>query len=327
MNTNYSIRLEECDKITAIKVYREITGVGLKEAKDVIDQTPGIIFKNISLMEANDIIKKFQLSCCDATLVNEPLNSFGSESEKIYYGGPDISTLNGKQLLDTLKRARDTIVFAEQLQAELEGIEKAIEGIKKKTKDIENKSGIITYVGTVISTLLGIVVFQFIGLIVGIIAGWFIFSIIDATVNGKKNSEKAQLYYNENYPPLENKRNESLNKAKRFFNSAKFAEARAVIPDDYFDSASAEYLVKAVENKRAESIKEAINLYEEYLYRSRMEEMQKQQLEASQEAAKAQKEIAKAAKEQVKTSKEIARNTRATTRAVRLNTFVNIVKK
>lgn len=86
-------------------------------------------------------------------------------------------------------------------------------------------------------------------------------------------------------------------------------------------------MVNAVENKRADSIKEAINLYEEYLHRSGMEELQKLQAEASQEAAKAQKEIAKAAKEQVKTSKKIARNTRATTRAVRLNTFVNLFKK
>ncbi|NMA67033.1 MAG: hypothetical protein GX957_12500 [Clostridiaceae bacterium] len=327
MNTNYSVRLEECDKITAIKIYREITRVGLKEAKDVIDNTPGIIFEDLSLLEANEIIKKFRAGCCDVTLVNDSTNSFDSEPGNIQYEGPDISKLEGKELLDILKKAKDTIATAEKLQVELEGIEKSLEEIKKKTKDIENKSGFITYLGTIISAVLGISMFKFIGLIVGTVAGWFVFAIIDSMVNGSKNAEKAQNYYNENYPPMENKKNETLNKAKRFFYSPEFTEAREVIPNDYFDSISAEYLVKVVENKRADSIKEALNLYEEYLYRSRMEEMQRQQVEASQEAAKAQQEIAKAAKEQVRTSKQIARNTRATTRAVRLNTFINLMKK
>ncbi|NLM18801.1 MAG: hypothetical protein GX217_02105, partial [Clostridiaceae bacterium] len=275
MDKNYSVRLEECDKIAAIKVYREITGAGLKEAKEVIDGTPGIIFKDLSLLEANDIIKKFRASYCDVTLVNEPSSSLGSKpGDKTHYEGPDISKLEGKELLEKLVKARDTIVAAEKLQFELEGIEKALEEINKKTKDIENKSGFITYLGTIISAVLGVSLFKFIGLIVGLIAGWFVFAIIDSMVNKDKNSEKAQLYYNENYPPMESKKNETLNRAKRFFNSSEFTEARAVIPNDYFDSISAEYLVNAVENKRADSIKEAINLYEEYLHRSRMEELQ-----------------------------------------------------
>lgn len=177
MDKNYSVRLEECDKIAAIKVYREITGAGLKEAKEVIDGTPGIIFKDLSLLEANDIIKKFRASYCDVTLVNEPSSSLGSKpGDKTHYEGPDISKLEGKELLEKLVKARDTIVAAEKLQFELEGIEKALEEINKKTKDIENKSGFITYLGTIISAVLGVSLFKFIGLIVGLIAGWFVFS-------------------------------------------------------------------------------------------------------------------------------------------------------
>lgn len=59
LSNNYSVKLGTCDKITAIKVYREITGAGLSEAKDIIDKTPGVIFKNLSLSEANEIVRKF----------------------------------------------------------------------------------------------------------------------------------------------------------------------------------------------------------------------------------------------------------------------------
>src|SRR5690554_4258588 len=67
----YSVVLEECDKIDAIKVYNEVTKVGLKEAKKIIDGTPGVLFGSLSLEEANKIVKKFIEKNCLAKVVIE----------------------------------------------------------------------------------------------------------------------------------------------------------------------------------------------------------------------------------------------------------------
>lgn len=47
-------------KINVIKVVREVTDLGLKEAKDVVDKAPGSIKKDVSKEEAEEIKKKFE---------------------------------------------------------------------------------------------------------------------------------------------------------------------------------------------------------------------------------------------------------------------------
>ncbi len=47
-------------KINVIKVVREVTDLGLKEAKDVVDKAPGPVKKDVSKEEAEEIKKKFE---------------------------------------------------------------------------------------------------------------------------------------------------------------------------------------------------------------------------------------------------------------------------
>lgn len=47
-------------KINVIKVVREVTDLGLKEAKEVVDSAPGVVKKGVSKEEAADIKKKFE---------------------------------------------------------------------------------------------------------------------------------------------------------------------------------------------------------------------------------------------------------------------------
>lgn len=48
------------EKISVIREIRMITGIGLKEAKDLSDNVPSIIKESISIKEAKQIIKKFK---------------------------------------------------------------------------------------------------------------------------------------------------------------------------------------------------------------------------------------------------------------------------
>lgn len=45
-------------KIAVIKVVREITGLGLKEAKDLVDGAPKIVKENVAKAEAEEMKKK-----------------------------------------------------------------------------------------------------------------------------------------------------------------------------------------------------------------------------------------------------------------------------
>ena len=47
-------------KINVIKAVREITGLGLKEAKDVVDGAPKVVKEGASKEEAEDIKKKLE---------------------------------------------------------------------------------------------------------------------------------------------------------------------------------------------------------------------------------------------------------------------------
>ncbi len=47
-------------KINVIKAVREVTDLGLKEAKEVVDKAPGTVKEGVSKEEAEEIKKKFE---------------------------------------------------------------------------------------------------------------------------------------------------------------------------------------------------------------------------------------------------------------------------
>lgn len=62
-STDFQITLTECPadkKIGVIKVVREITGLGLKEAKDLCDAVPKVLKETSPKAEADDIKKKIE---------------------------------------------------------------------------------------------------------------------------------------------------------------------------------------------------------------------------------------------------------------------------
>ena len=60
--TEFTVNLKDAGakKIQVIKVVRELTGLGLKEAKDLVDGAPGTIKAGVSKEEANQIKAKLE---------------------------------------------------------------------------------------------------------------------------------------------------------------------------------------------------------------------------------------------------------------------------
>lgn len=70
-STEFQITLEATSaekKISVIKVVREITGLGLKEAKDVVDGAPKVLKETSPKAEADDIAKKIEAAGGKVTL-------------------------------------------------------------------------------------------------------------------------------------------------------------------------------------------------------------------------------------------------------------------
>ena len=60
--TEFDVELTEVgeNKVKVIKVVREITGLGLKEAKDLVEGAPKVVKEGASKAEAEDIKKKLE---------------------------------------------------------------------------------------------------------------------------------------------------------------------------------------------------------------------------------------------------------------------------
>ncbi len=60
--TEFDVILKDVgpEKIKVIKVVREVTGLGLKEAKDMVDGAPSTVKEGISKDDANNIAAKFK---------------------------------------------------------------------------------------------------------------------------------------------------------------------------------------------------------------------------------------------------------------------------
>ncbi|MCF0142198.1 MAG: 50S ribosomal protein L7/L12 [Parasporobacterium sp.] len=58
--TEFDVELTEIgpNKVKVIKIVRDYTGLGLKEAKDLVDSAPSIIKEGITKAEADDLIAK-----------------------------------------------------------------------------------------------------------------------------------------------------------------------------------------------------------------------------------------------------------------------------
>ena len=68
--TEFDVELTEAgaNKVKVIKVVREITGLGLKEAKEVVDGAPKVLKEGASKDEAEDIKTKIEAEGAKVTL-------------------------------------------------------------------------------------------------------------------------------------------------------------------------------------------------------------------------------------------------------------------
>ena len=70
-STDFQVTLSEAPadkKIGIIKVVREVTGLGLKEAKELVEGAPKVLKETAPKAEAQEIVKKIEAAGAKATL-------------------------------------------------------------------------------------------------------------------------------------------------------------------------------------------------------------------------------------------------------------------
>lgn len=70
VKTSFNVELTDAggNKISVIKVVKEITGSGLKEAKDLVDGAPAIVKEGVSKGDAEEMKKKLEETGAKVTL-------------------------------------------------------------------------------------------------------------------------------------------------------------------------------------------------------------------------------------------------------------------
>ena len=68
--TEFDVELTDAgaNKIKVIKVVREVTGLGLKEAKDLVEAAPKVVKEGLAKAEAEDLQKKLEAEGAKVTL-------------------------------------------------------------------------------------------------------------------------------------------------------------------------------------------------------------------------------------------------------------------
>lgn len=226
------------------------------------------------------------------------------------------------KILTDLQRALGTIRKIEGAQVELESIQNEIAAAEKKRVPKRSK------IAMIVAFILG---FEFVYLFsseVPLFSGVIVAVVVYITLNiilspgAKRKAEKA---YWDNIPPLMEKEK----KCKEvLFNLCKKEESEqtlAAVPEAYTSEICLMFFVDVIQNCRADSLKEAINLYESHLTKMREWELQCAQLEALLKANKISEEQAKIQRAQLQAQEGIFKNTKRIAKSERFGNAVAIV--
>lgn len=234
-----------------------------------------------------------------------------------------IENMNREEIINHLQIAKRCMISVEKIQIEYENINKQIKEVEEKRKDIVAGNingfifkGALCLLGALMA-LLGLGDGEFFYILAGIVIFIFGFKSFKKEIEIYKNKKeerqmKSEKYFNENNPPLLQKKADIENETRRIVESLEFKNSKFMVPEDYFDPDSVSSLIQILQNRRAKTLSDAINTFEADLHNLKME------YAATRSAVAAERQADKA--------EDIAHNTKSTARAAKLNAFINFIK-
>lgn len=330
------------NKVKVITVFREVTGWGLKEAKDAVDAVEqGMPAKlNVEADSVSSVIAQFNEVGAVATSQNSrfgektAFGEKGSVQEATVSQESTSNTINldtaipqgREETLNMLYEAGRIAEDSEALAKEASSIRAEIDAQKKKAdelrKVVSGKAKAIKW----IIILCSLITWPFLEVIGGVIITIIVWVVMNKTViksdlkaHEAENNANAEKYITEHVAPLGNNLQEVEQQIAELEASGKIAWAKDIVGEDMFYSACIGDLYDLVKSRRADNLKEALNLYDDVQYKARMEESQAAIQNASEVAAAEavkqtaySKEIAKSTHQAATAAKATAHHTRQT---------------
>lgn len=337
------------EKVKVIKIYREVTGLGLKEAKEAVDAVEaGVqsVIDGIDSENVQSVLEQFIEAGADVSIYGsngiqgdfdsvidnfenktltfvEQINDDEGEvvQSKDFLPSTSVEKMSRDETLNLLLEVASIARGLEQNDAERRNIEKKINEHNTKVQEIREKVSFKCKVIIWISTLFVVLSFGIVGLfaiVLGIIA-FAIVSIIaakDIQKHEVENEAEAQEYIRKNIEPLNQRLDEVKIALEELNNSGKIEWAIDIVGGELFSSVCVEELYSFVKSRRADSLKEALNLYDNTKHREKMEAMQ----EAIQYASMIS---ANEATKQTVAMKEIEKSAQSAARTAKVNAAIN----
>lgn len=323
------------NKVKVIQILREVTGLGLKEAKDIIDSVERgteYTINNIPQERVQTIIDDFAQAGALAIEENrKDMAEFISDAnEKTTYhpkvSAEEISQLDRQATMDVLIEVGKIAKEAEGYDSEITDILKKIESEQKEAeklkKQLSGKALAIIWGVTIVAAVVGMLGTIIVAVILGGLAYFIVRAIVtplDLREHEAENNANANDYIRQNVRPLQIRLQELY--ILRDNLSGRITWAVDVVGRDMFYSACIDDLYNLIKSRRADSLKEALNKYDDEQHKMHMEEMQRAIQNASEvTAAESVKQtaysvdIAKSAHQAATASKATAYHTRQTAR-------------
>lgn len=311
-------------KINAIQVIKDATGWSLSEAKDFVENVINGDGPPATIRIPSENAKDFVSACLEVGVIARmPFEEKGPvhEGEKFIPSvSPDeIQGLNREQTLEVLRQVKSIAEEQEEYESGISSLLSLIRVQTKKADDIREEistaAALSVFALAIVAALIGLGVG---GIILAAVFGiimFFIASKIIETIDEKRhaveNNQKADQYMAEHVLPLQAQLEEIEDKRDILSQSGKLQWAVDVVSEDLFYSECIADLYDLIKSRRADNLKEAMNKYDDELYKRRMEEMQSAIKNASEVAA------AESVKQTAR-MKSIDKNTRQTATAAKI---------
>ncbi len=349
--TNIVLKSVGKNKVAIIKIVREATGLGLKEAKEIVDSVEGGseytitdipeemaqgIIDNLLNAGAFAVGASIGIDWGNAELEGNMDEAVADAKEKMAYqpkvSAEEVSDLDRQATMDVLIEVGKIAKEAEEYNNEIVEVTRKIDGEQKEAeklrKQLSGKALGIIWGATVIMAILGLAMG---GILMALILGTAAYFVaypfvkpIDLSQHDEENNAKADAYISQNVEPLRNRLDEVYALANNLNGSGKVTWAMDVVGKDMFYSACIDDLYNLLKSRRADSLKEALNKYDDQQHKAHMEEMQRAIQNASEvTAAESVKQtaysadMAKSAHQTAVASKATAFHTRQTARNTR----------
>lgn len=358
---NVIIKDAGAEKVKVISVYRLITNLGLKEAKEAVDGLEEgreilIPMEGAEQSFIDDVIRRFTEAGAyayeDKIKINgssfeEAMKKSGNTTSSDQEAGnksveetPRENSVNNSVNVGTLDR--DTtmakLVEAGKVAKELEELSiskgRIVSQINQRKREAENLRGYVPknnslWTGPVILMVVSAMTLLLLplGVVIGLI--WYGIKAKKYKENyllehQEENNNNAEKYIAENVVPLQNQLADTDNRISYLYESGKVDEAVDFVGEDLFTYGCIEDLYNIIKSRKADNLKEALNLYDDAMHKARMEEMQAaiqnaseiaateavKQTQYSKDIAKSSHQAATAAKATAYHTRQVDRNTR-----------------